>query len=161
MDIHRNLFSRKLICFCGNGPLTLQRKKLYQTPETGRPMITLSFKGEAIFHLVMALWHFIFTDIYKKLEEIWRFIADICKKLEEMEQNTLLLTTRDDIKIHEEICELSMTIESLYQELNAIHVRLSKQKQQGKEKDVKETIKQKGTKESPRRHRSPSPVRGL
>lgn len=71
-------------------------------------MITLSFKGEVIFHLVMALWHF-FTDIYKKLEEIWRFIADICKKLEEMEQNILLLTTRDDVKIHEEICELSMT----------------------------------------------------
>lgn len=35
------------------------------------------------------------------------------------------------------------------------------EKQQGKEKDVKETIKQKGTKESPRRHRSPSLVQGL
>lgn len=92
-------------------------------------MITLSFKGEVIFHLVMTLWHFIFTGIYKKLEEIWRFIADICKKLEEMEPNILLWTTRDDVKIHEEICELSMTIESLHQELNVFHVRLSKQKQ--------------------------------
>lgn len=96
-----------------------------KTPEIGRQMfqktmITLSFKGEIIFHLVMALWHF-FTDIYKKREEIWCFIADICKKLEEMEQNILLLTTRDDVQIHEEI-------ESLHKELNAIHVRLSKRK---------------------------------
>ena len=102
MEIHRNLFSRKLICFCGNRPIDPQRtngrdwKTILQ-----KTMTTLSFKGEVIFHLVMALWHF-FTGIYKKLEEIWRFIADICKKLEEMEPNILLWTTRDDVKIHEE-----------------------------------------------------------
>lgn len=166
MEIHRNgRFPGSWFVFVATDPLTLREKNIPNSRDWRtifqKTMITLSFKGEVIFHLVMTLWHFIFTGIYKKLEEIWRFMADICKKLEEMEQNTLLLTTRDDVKIHEEICELSRTIESLHKELNAIHVRLSKQKQQLKEKDVKETIKQKGTKESPRRNRSPSPVRGL
>ena len=32
MEIHRNLFSRKLICFCGNGPVDPQRQKYPKLP---------------------------------------------------------------------------------------------------------------------------------
>ena len=83
--------------------------------------------------MVMALWHFV-GGIYGKLAEIWRFIEKICKKVEEAEQNELRLTIRDDVKVQEEICRLNMTIEALREELNAIHVRHSKQKQQRKRK---------------------------
>ena len=93
----------------------------------------------------MALWEYI-GGIYGKVAMLWRFLVGVCKKLEAVEQDVLLLMTRDDVKIHEEVYQFNMTMNALRGELNAIHVRLGKTKTAEEEKDLREVMKRKGIK---------------
>ncbi len=75
--------------------------------------------------------------IYGRIATLWRFLVQVCQRLEAVEQDIFLLTTPDDVKIDEEICHLHRRIDTLQAELNIMHFELSKRKKQKKRKSSK------------------------